>query len=98
MDLIHAAIEHCPDVSKVVQSEADGGFRFLKVNGAFLEVTGFARYQVENGRLEAILPSRMPKGWLWSTGGVLPRATPSSSSKLTQFPAASAPGMFSYVP
>ncbi|WP_157955211.1 hypothetical protein [Halomonas denitrificans] len=98
MDLIHAAFEDCPDVSKVVQSEADGGFRFLKVNGAFVEATGFARYQVENARLEAVLPSRMPKGWHWSTGGVLPRATPSSSSRLTQFPAASAPGMFFSVP
>lgn len=57
MDLLHAAFEHSPDALMVVQAEADGGFRYLKVNDSFFEATGFARDQVENARLEALLPA-----------------------------------------
>lgn len=56
MDLLHAAFEHSPDVLMVVQAEADGGFRFLRVNTGFIEATGFSRAQVEGVRLDDLLP------------------------------------------
>ncbi|WP_162900013.1 GGDEF domain-containing protein [Halomonas sp. JS92-SW72] len=56
MDLLHAAFEHSPDVLMVVQAEADGEFRFLRVNTGFVEATGFSRAQVEGVRLDDLLP------------------------------------------
>jgi len=56
MDLLSAAFEHSPDGLLIVQAEADGGFRYLKVSNALVEATGFARAQIEGARIEDLLP------------------------------------------
>lgn len=53
LDLIFQGVSDC---LFLLQVEADGCYRFLCVNAAFLKVTGLARNQVVGKRIEEVLP------------------------------------------